>query len=155
MLFHSGGAEIGSERCSLFVLASTPAQCNRCDGHFCRHADFRWLRSGSAMLQPEKYEAHDRNQDIAVKNDAGVPRGEIVCRDHLIDVNAGRAPEEPGRPDDGREPQIEASPERQQSHHRKAEAGEADLQLEWTVLPSDEARRQFTEKDMKDEIVEV
>src|SRR5262249_23306058 len=158
MLFHSGGAEIGSERCSLFVLASTPAQCNRFDGHFCRHADLRWLRSGSAMLQPEKYEAHDRNQDIAVKNDAGVPRGEIVCRDHLIDVNAGRAPARRGRrarPAVAREPQIEASPERQQSHHCKAEAGEADLQLEWTVLPSDEARRQFPEKDMKDEIVEV
>ena len=97
-------------------------------------------------MQPEKYEAHDRNQDIAVRNDAGVPRGEIVCRDHLIDVNAGRAPEEAGRPDDGREPQIEASPERQQSHHRKAKAGEADLQLEGTVLPSDEARRQFPKK---------
>src|SRR5215470_12382256 len=64
------------------------------------------------MLQPEKYEAHDRNQEIAVKNDAGVSRGEIVRRDHLIDVTAGRAPEEAGRPNDGREPQIEASPER-------------------------------------------
>ena len=107
------------------------------------------------MLQPEKYEAHDRNQEIAVKNDAGVPRGEIVRRDHLIDVTAGRAPEEAGGPDDGREPQIEASPERQQSHHGKAEAREADLQLEGTVLPSDETRRQFPEKDVQDEIVEI
>ena len=57
-------------------------------------------------------------------------RGEIVRRDHLIDVTAGRAPEKASKPDDCREPQIEASPERQQSHHRKAEAGEADLQLE-------------------------
>src|SRR5262249_5898677 len=80
--------------------------------------------SGGVVLQPEKYEPHDRNQEIAVKNDAGVPRGEIVRRDHLIDVTAGRAPEEAGGPDDGREPQIEASPERQQSHHGKAEARE-------------------------------
>ena len=101
------------------------------------------------MLQPEKYEAHDRNQDIAVKNDAGIAGGEIVRRDHLIDVPRGCAPEEAGGPDDGRESQIEASPERQQSHHRKAEAGEADLQLEGTVLPSDEARRQFPEKTCK------
>src|SRR5262245_1200439 len=113
------------------------------------------LRSGGAMLQPEKYEAGDRNQDIAVKNDAGIAGGEIVRRDHLIDVTAGRAPEEAGRPNDGREPQIEASPERQQSHQRKAEAGEADLQLEGAVLPSDEARRQSSEKDVQDEIVEV
>ena len=40
------------------------------------------------MLQPEKYEANDRNQEIAVKNDAGVSRGEIVRRDHLIDMTA-------------------------------------------------------------------
>src|SRR5262249_865761 len=110
---------------------------------------------GRAVLQPEKYEPHDGNQDIAVKNDAGIPRREIVRNDHLIDVNAGRAPQKARGRDDGREPQIEASPERQQSHHRKAEAGEADLQLEGTVLPSDEARRQFPEKDMKDEIAEV
>ena len=87
-------------------------------------------------MQPEKYEAHDRNQDIAEKNDAGIAGGEIVRRDHLIDVPPGRAPKEAGGPDDGREPKIEASPERQQSHQRKAEAGEADLQLEGTVKPA-------------------
>src|SRR5262249_38087688 len=113
------------------------------------------LRSGCAVLQPEKYEAHDRNQDIAVKNDAGIAGREIVRRDHLIDVNAGRAPEKAGGPDDGREPQIEASPERQQSHHCKAETGKADLQREGTALPADEARRQLPEKHVQDEIVEV
>src|SRR5262245_65505554 len=104
------------------------------------------------MLQPQKYEPHDRNQEIAVKNDAGVPRGEIVRRDHLIDVTAGRAPEEAGGPDDGREPQIEASPERQQSHQRKAEAGKAYLQLEGAVLTADEASRKLTHNDMKAEL---
>src|SRR5262249_25181620 len=53
-----------------------------------------------------------------------------------------------------RKRKIEAPPERKQPPHGKAEAGEADLQLEGTALPSDETRRQFPEKDVQDEIVE-
>ena len=56
------------------------------------------------MLQPEKYEAQDRNQEIAVENDAGVAGGEVMGRDHLIDVYAGRAPQEARRGDDGGKP---------------------------------------------------
>src|SRR5215471_2567161 len=75
---------------SLFVLASTPGPYNAFGEDFLPSPDL--LRCGRAVLQGEKYEADDRNQDIAVKNDAGIAGGEIVRRDHLIDVTAGRAP---------------------------------------------------------------
>src|SRR5262249_33160470 len=57
---------------SLFVLASTPRRSNRFRRGFLPSSTR--LRSGGAALQPEKYEADDRNQDIAVKNDAGIAR---------------------------------------------------------------------------------
>src|SRR5438105_4452654 len=107
------------------------------------------------MLQPEKYEAQDRNQEIAVENDAGVAGGKIVRRDHLIDVHAGRTPQKARRGDDGGEPQVEAAFEGPEAHHRHAQAGEANLRLEWTVVPADKGRRLLPEEDVHDEIVEV
>src|SRR3954451_1434911 len=89
-------------------------------------------------LQPQKYEPDDRGQDVAVKNDARVAGSEIARRDHLIDVDAGGAPQEAGRAEDSREPQVEAAFERQQADSGKTEAGKAHLQLEWTVGPPDE-----------------
>src|SRR5262249_1069311 len=137
MLFHSVGTESGSGA-GFSICSSTNARpMQPLQPAFLPSRGLSLLRSGGVVLQPEKYEGHDRNQEIAVKNDAGVPGGEIVRRDHLIDVTAGRAPEEAGGPDDGREPQIEAPPERQQSHHCKAEAGAANLQPEEASLPSD------------------
>src|SRR5262249_47689206 len=137
MLFHSVGTESGSG--AVFSICSStharPMQPLQPAFLPTRRPSLRG--ADGAMLQQEKYEPHDRNQEIAVKNDAGVPGGEIVRRDHLIDVTAGRAPEKAGGPDDGREPQIEAPPERQQSHHCKAEAGAANLQPEEASLPSD------------------
>src|SRR3954465_7650742 len=89
-------------------------------------------------LQPQKYEPDDRGQDVAVKNDAGVAGSEIARRDHLVDVDAGGAPEEAGRAEDSREPHVEAAFERQQADSGKTEAGKAHLQLERTVGPPDE-----------------
>ena len=90
MLFHSRRRRERPERVFSVVLASTRSKCKRFDVDFLPSPPL--LRSGRAVLQPEKYEAHDRNQDIAVENDAGIAGGEIVRRDHLIDVTAGRAP---------------------------------------------------------------
>ena len=63
-------------------------------------------------------------------------------------------PQEAGRPDDHREPQVEASLEGQQSQRGEAETGKAHLQLKRAVRPSDEACGQFSEEDVEDEIVE-
>src|SRR3954454_10835114 len=87
-------------------------------------------------LQPQKYEPDDRGQDVAVKNDACVAGSEIARRDHLVDVDAGGAPEKAGGPENSREPHVEAAFERQQADSGKTEAGKAHLQLERTVGPS-------------------
>src|SRR5262249_52060579 len=119
MLFHSGGTESGSGAMFSVCSSTNPRPMQPLQRAFLPLPEPSLLLSGGAGFQPQKYEADDRNQDIAVKNDAGITGGEIVRRDHLIDVTAGRAPEKAGGPDDGREPQIEASPERQQSHQAK------------------------------------
>src|SRR6476646_7518796 len=104
-------------------------------------------------LQPQKYEPDDRDQDVAVKNDAGVAGSEIARRDHLVDVDAGGAPEEAGWAEDSREQHVEAAFERQQADSGKTEAGKADLELERTVGPADEGRGRLPEEHMDDEII--
>jgi hypothetical protein len=98
------------------------------------------MRCSRTALQPQKYEAHDRNQDIAVKDDPGIAGSKIVLGDHLVNVHSSRAPQKAGWPDDRREAQAEAPFEGQETHDRKPETGEADFGLKWAVRPSDEAR---------------
>src|SRR6476661_8167356 len=86
-------------------------------------------------LQPQKYEPDDRDQDVTVKNDPGVAGSEIARRDHLVDVDAGGAPQEAGWAEDSREPHVEAAFERQKADSGETEAGKAHPMKAAAVFP--------------------
>jgi hypothetical protein len=94
-----------------------------------------WWRGGAlfalvVVLEPQEREADDRNENVGPEDDAGIPRREIMLDDHMVDVNAGSAPQEGRGPEDGGEAHIEAAPAGNEADQAEAEAREADLELE-------------------------
>jgi uncharacterized protein involved in copper resistance len=92
-----------------------------------------------AVLQPEKHEADERDQDVGVEDDPGVAGREVPGHDHLIDVAARSAPEEHRRADHRREPQIEAAPEGEKAHDGKPRL--ANPTSAWNGLSSQPMKR--------------
>src|SRR5262249_56130399 len=86
MLYHSGGTESGSGAVFSICSSTNARPMQPLQPAFLPSRRPSLRRSDGAMLQPEKYEAHDRNQEIAVKNDAGVPSAPILPPHHPIDL---------------------------------------------------------------------
>lgn len=76
-------------------------------------------------------------------------------RDHLIDVATGRAEKEDRRADDSGSPQANIAAKGEEPDNRKAETGETDFGLKWTVGPADEPRGYLAEEHVHHEVVEI
>ncbi len=108
----------------------------------------------ATALQPEQHEAKDGNQKIHIKDHSSVSRREIASGDDLVEMADSSAKKEERRPGYRRHSKIEAAPESEKTDNRISQACEADLCLEWTILPTNEARRHFSEKTVQHEVVE-
>ena len=91
---------------------------------------------------------------IGVENYSSIAWREIAGADHLVDVAAGGAEQKQRRPHNRRQAKVEAAAKGQEAHHREAEAGETDLELERAVRPADELRAHLAEERVHHEIVE-
>jgi len=45
----------------------------------------------ASVLQPQKHKTDERDQHVRVEDDSRISRSKIALRNHLMDVNAGRA----------------------------------------------------------------
>ena len=84
-----------------------------------------------------------------------LPGAMLPVASDVMDVADGGAPQEHRRAEDRGEAHHAVALEGEKADRGEAETGIADLRLERTVGPADEAGRQLAEEDVEDEVVEV
>src|SRR5262245_50156848 len=108
-----------------------------------------------AALKPEEDKSDQRNEDVAPKDDPRISRFEIVLGNHRLYMNSSSSPQKAGRAEDGRKAHVETSPSGDDTDQTHSEACEAELNLERTIGPADEACCPIVKENMKHRIVDV
>ena len=98
---------------------------------------------------------HDSAKPITGSEyDTGVAGRHVAGGEHIAAVRDGGAPQEHRRAEDRGHAHHAVALEGEQAHRGEAEAGIADLRLERTVGPADEAGGELAEEDVESEVVE-
>ncbi len=87
------------------------------------------------VLQPQQHKADDGNQEVPIKDYAGISRGQVASGNHLADMAQARAKQEQRRSSHRCDSKAEVATERQETYGGVAQAGKADFHLERTTLP--------------------
>jgi len=87
------------------------------------------------MLQQQKQKPKHRNNDVHVKDTAGIAGSEVVLVDHLVDVPHGCAEGKQPRTENRSKAKVEAPKGGDEANHGKTEAGRSHFELKRAPQP--------------------
>ncbi len=101
------------------------------------------------MVMEGEEEYQERGEDFDDEKDAGVVCGVIVVEDKLAEVADGVTQQPYCVGYGGRQPEVTANPETENSEHSDGEIGHADFVFVWACRPTDGGRCLQWTKDVR------
>jgi hypothetical protein len=115
----------------------------------------RAVNSVVAIVEPEKREAEQRNENVGVEDRPRIAWSKIMRAHHLPDMADGRSECEDAGPDHRHETAVESPESRNEPGNGESKARGAYFELEWAVAPANEGCSHWAKKHMKNEIDEI